>query len=452
MASQASTTSGTAIPFVTAKPKTDYLRRFAWKIHTFEVTRRPSKINIASPVRPRRVRVYAPYPEAALAGAGVSKDEAYRLVTTRPTETIGADRWPQRQDIADFYETVGNALMTGGGMSLALNMAARVAQSPRMRGIIGGLHHMVMHGEDLHVAMRCFPKVFSPMQLAMVEAAAATGLDKAGGLLVTLAERLQKDGRIWRKFIGALAYPISLIVLTLVGAMVLEIWALPPMVELFRTLGGRLPPLTLHFYRVAEFLRVHAAVVFPLLGLAVTAGAVVTPRVLRASWLQRLSTRLWLIGPIVQWMALVRALSTFILLKQSGAKVRDQFAMAAAAAGNCVVGEFFEACYSRIAIGESVEEAFTAERHRLGEDGLRIAGKMEVGMAGADLPTLINRIVEEINDRAETRLNVLPNVIRWPLMVFCCLIIGIVALAIVLPYPNLIADVAHQQIDTVVRR
>jgi general secretion pathway protein F len=304
----------------------------------------------------------------------------------------------------------------------------------------------VMHGEDLHTAMRCFPSVFTPMQLAMVEAASATGLDKAGGLLVTLSTRLHQEGKVWQKFVGALAYPACLIVLTVAAAIVLEIWALPPMVELFRTLGGRLPPLTQRFYEIAQFLKIHAVWLGPTaLGL-VAAVLTLGPRFLRRRIVQRISIRLSIIGPIVQSLALIRALATFILLKQSGAKVRDQFALAAAAAGNCVVGEFFEACYARIALGESVEEAFTAERHRLGEDGLRIAGKMEMGMAGADLSALVNRIIDEIGDRADVRLNLLPSLIRWPLLIVCCTIIGFVALAIVLPYPNLIADVAHQQV------
>lgn len=422
-------------------------RRFEWRMYAFEISRRPSKVNVGAPVCPRRVRVYAPFPEAALAGAGVSKDESHRVVPLRPLESLFGRQQPQRQELADFYETLGSALMTGGGMGLALNMAARIARSPTMRGIIGTLHHLVMHGEDLHVAMRCFPRVFTPMQLAMVEAAGATGLDKAGALLVTLAARLHKDGKVWRKFLGALAYPVSLLVLTVVAAIVLEIWALPPMVELFRTLGGRLPPLTKGFYAVAQFMRTHALVLAPSAIFVVSAGLTLGPSFLRTRLVQRGSIHLWLIGPIVQSLALVRALSTFILLKQSGAKVRDQFMLAAAAAGNCVIGEFFDACYARIALGESVEEAFTAERHRLGDDGVRIAGKMEIGMAGADLSALINRIVDEISDRAETRLNLLPNAIRWPLLVACCVIIGTVALAIVLPYPSLIADVARQQAD-----
>jgi len=402
-------------------------------------------MNFGAPVRARRVVVFAPYPEAALGGAGVGKDESARPVAIRAWDRRDAWRRPSREEIADFYDTVGNALTTGGGMTLALNMAARMSRSPMMRGIIGALHDMIVHGEDLHVAMRQFPRVFTPMQLAMVEAAAATGLDKAGGLLGTLALRLQKDGKIWRRFIHALAYPVSLLVLTVAGAIVLEIWALPPMVELFHTLGGTLPPLTRWFYAVAQFLRVNGFILLPTVGGAIALALVAAPRVLQTRTAQWLTTRLYLVGPIIQWMALVRALGTFILLKQSGAKVKDQFVMAAAAAGNCVVGDFFDACYGRIALGESVEEAFTAERHRLRDDGIRLAGKMEVGMAGADISALINRIVEELNDRAENRLNLLPNALRWPLLIVCCALIGTVALAIVLPYPNLIADVAHQQ-------
>lgn len=417
---------------------------YKWKMYVFEVCRRPSKVNIGPEVRRRRVLVLAPSPEAALAGVGISKDESCRALPATLADRC-CSGWPERQEVADFYETIGNALATGGGLSLALSMAARVARTPRMRGVVGALQHAIVHGVDLHVAMRQFPRVFTPVQLAMVEASAATGLDKAGGLLVTLAERLHRDGRIWRKFVASLAYPISLLFLTATGAVVLEVWALPPMVELFKTLGGRLPAITQAFYLIAQALHRHAIAALTVTAVSTVVTMVAVPRFMRTRLSQRLSIRLWVIGSIVQWIALVRALGTFILLKQSGAKVRDQFALAAAAAGNCVVGEFFEACYARIALGESVEEAFTAERHRLGDDGIRIAGKMEMGMAGADLPTLINRVVSEIDDRAEARLNILPNLIRWPLLIVCCGLIGLVALAIVLPYPNLIADVAHGQ-------
>lgn len=419
---------------------------FTWRLYAFEVAQHGAPRDQRRRVASRRVLVYAPFPDAADSGVGAGNDEICRPVSPGLFERIGASCRPRREEIADFYEIIGSALSTGAGMTLALSMAARSAQSAMMRGIVGALRNKVAHGEELHEAMRCFPQQFTPMQVAMVEAAAATGLDKAGALLTTLSRRLERDRRVWRTFIGAVAYPASLVLLTAIGAVVLDVWALPPMVDLFHTLGGRLPPLTRGFYAVAQFLRINAAVVFPAAAAAVIGTSMFAPRLLRSPFAQRWAVRLWVVGPIVQWLALIRALGTFILLKQSGARVRDQFTMAAAAAGNCVVGDFFHACYRRISDGDSIEEAFLAERHRLGNDGIRLAGKMEIGMAGADLPTLLQRTVAELDERAEARLALLPHLLRWPLLLGCSALIGVVALAIVLPYPNLIADVAQQQV------
>lgn len=413
-----------------------------WRLYAFEITRRTS--GAAVPVAPRRVLVYATGEEEARAGLGISRDEASRPTSVRAWEGGGVRR-PSREDLADFFEALGHALATGAGMTLALTMAARMARSPMMRGVIGSLLMQVSRGQELHAALRAFPRVFSPMQLAMVEASSAAGLDQAGALLVQLATRLQREGRLWRKFIHALTYPVSLLALTLAGSIILEIWALPPMVELFRTLGGTLPPVTQAFYDAAQFMRVHGVPLVATGGLGAIALVTTLPRIARLRAVQRFSTRVSVVGPIVQWLALVRALGTFVMLKQSGAKVRDQFFMAASAAGNCVVGEFFTACYERIAAGETVEEAFSAERHRLGDDGVRIAGKMEIGMAGGNLGVLLSSITDELNERAEMRLALLPNLLRWPLLIVCCAMIGTIALAIVLPYPNLIADVASQQ-------
>lgn len=435
-------------PSSAPRAKTESASQHAWKLYVFEVTRQPGKASANNPVKARRVRVYAPFPEAAVAGAGVSRDEKYRQVLARPWEQWGMAARPQRQEIADFYETLGSTLETGAGLSRSLNMAARMANAPMMRGIIGALQAMVAKGMDLHDAMRSFPRVFSPMQLAMVAASSETGLDKAGGLLKTLASRLQKEGKLWRKFLGGISYPVSLILLTMVGAVVLEIFALPPMVELFKTLGGTLPKITQVFYNVAQFLHKYALIVFPGVIALVVGLVAIIPAIVRTRTYQQLVVKLYVVGPIVQWMALSRALGTFILLKKSGAKVRDQFQLAAAAAGNCIVGDFFDACYGRICVGETVEEAFTAERHRLGKDGLRIAGRMEVGMEGGDLDVLLGNMVDDLTDRADTRLTLLPTLLRWPLLVICCFMIGVVALAIVLPYPSLIADVARQQVMT----
>jgi type IV pilus assembly protein PilC len=425
---------------------TKHTHKFAWKMYGFEITRRPEKAQYGAPVKPRRVWVYAPLPEGALLGAGVGKDEQYKVLVRNPLAGVRGKRRPNGSEMADFFETLGGALSANMSLNNALMTSARIARSPRLRGVIGTLNHLVSNGEDLAVAMQCFPDTFRPMQVALARAGGETGLDALGAIFSKLGHRLQREDRVWSKLFAELAYPFSLLVMTIIGSIVLELKALPAVVGLFKTLGARLPPITKFFYAIAQFMTVNAWVVFPTAAAVLGAGCWLSVRLGRTTWAQRQAIRLWAIGPILRGLALARALSTFVLLKLSGAKTVSCFELAAASSGNVVVAEFFNACYERVYGGASIEEAFMAERHRLGDDGIRIAGRMEVVMEGGELVELIERVADDLTERADQRINVLPRVLQWPLLALCGAMIGTIVAAMMLPYPTLLADVLEQNL------
>jgi len=346
--------------------------------------------------------------------------------------------------LADYYQAMGCALKAGQPLLGAFAMAARQARSPRMRGVIGGLAQLVSQGVELHLAMERFPTVFDPAQCALAKAASKAGLDEAGTLFLDLAAGLQKDGKLGRKLAGALAYPVMLLVLALVAALILEIKALPPMVELFRTMGARLPPVTDAFYRFSRFLLDHGLVLGPALAAVLVFLSSALARWTRQPSFQYFAARAWLVGPIVRARSLSRALGIFLLLRQCGSTTREMFLLAADASGNAMIADFFRDTYGRVASGESLEEAFMAERHQLADDGVRLAGRMDVGMAGGDLRLLLRSLVDELNDQTELRLALLPKALELPMLALCGLIIGSIILAIFLPYPSLLGDAARQ--------
>lgn len=416
----------------------------AGRLYVFEVTRRPGRVAVGAPVPPRRVAVWAAEEEAAVWGAGINRDELYRAVPATPWASLAARRPVRADEIADTFATLGSALTAGQPMIRALGLAARLVHTPRMRGVLGSLALAVSRGETLPRAMSRWPTVFTPMHLALAEAAAQTGLNEAGAIFRRLAGRLHQDNRLRRKFLGAIAYPLSLVAMALAATLVLELKALPPMVELFRAMGAALPPITQAFYALAGVLEAQAFLLVPAASLALAVAWWSGPRLLRWPALQRLLLRCWLIGPIVRSLALARALSTFLLLKQAGARNRDIFALAGAAADNAGVADFFARTYRRVTQGESVEDAFLAERLALGDDGLRIAGRMEVGLAGGDLGELLQQTVDDLLDRADTRVALLPKALELPLLALCGLMIGSILLAMFLPYPTLLGDIAQK--------
>jgi type II secretory pathway component PulF len=69
---------------------------------------------------------------------------------------------------------------------------------------------------------------------------------------------------------------------------------------------------------------------------------------------------------------------------------------------------------------------------------------MEVGMTGGDLAGLINGVVDDLVDKAENRVTILPRLLEWPLLAAIGFVIGLIVLAIFLPYPSLLNDVMQK--------
>ncbi len=416
----------------------------SWRLHAFEVSRRNVRAVGGREVPRRRGAVVAPSLESALAGVGPHRDEGVRAVAPGLGEWLESRLPVALQERADLFRILGSALATGKSTVQALAMGARQTRSPRLRGAVGTVMAAVSRGEELHVALGRLPEFFPPAVVALAAAASRAGVEESGRLFVALAERLQRDARLGRRLAAALAYPTALLAMAFAAAGILETVALPPMVELFRSMGAGLPAITEMFYRVAGTVDRHAGAFTLCLAGSVVAAGPLARRLIRSPGFQRLSVRVWGVGPVVLARSLARALGTFLLLRQSGVGNREIFALAGASSGNAAVEDFFRATYERIAHGESLEEAFLAERHRLGDEGVRLAGRIEAGLEGGDLPALIGEVVDDLIDRADARAAALPKLVELPILAVCGLIVGTLLLAMFLPYPSLLGDVARQ--------
>ena len=420
--------------------------RFAahWRLYTFEVTRRGAGNARTKAVPGRRVVVLAPTSGAALAGVGPHADEVVRPAAPRLGERLAARLPVPLQERADLFRILGSGLATGKSTVQALAMATRQTRSPRLRGAVGAVIEAVAHGEELHRAFGALPGDFPPAVVALAATAARSGLEDGGRLFVSLSERLGRDARLGRRLVAALAYPALLLTMALVAAGVLETVALPPMVELFRSMGAELPAMTAFLYRLAGAVEGHLPATAVVAASLLVAVVPLSRRVVRSAGFQRATLRVWGVGPVLLARALARALGTFLLLRRSGVPNREVFALAGAASGNAAVEDFFRDTYARVAQGESLEEAFLAERHRLGDEGIRLAGRIEAGLEGGDLPALLSEVVDDLTDRADARAAALPKLVELPILMVCGVIVGTLLLAMFLPYPSLLGDVARQ--------
>jgi type IV pilus assembly protein PilC len=155
------------------------------------------------------------------------------------------------QDVIDFSIQLGTLLESGITILTALKLLEGQASKKSLRKIIGSLMAEVQGGASLSQALSQHPQVFSHTYCQVIRAS-----EQAGNLEVGLkqaAAYMESQAAIKQKFQRAMYYPTFVILMAIGVAALLITVALPPLVELFSSLGAQLPWTTNLLISIAGF-------------------------------------------------------------------------------------------------------------------------------------------------------------------------------------------------------
>jgi type II secretory pathway component PulF len=395
---------------ITFPSKTTALRRPkpAWKLTTFEIHRRDD-----SSVKPYRTVLYTPLLESAEMGVGHSPDENVRRVTPSFVDGLGASADVKPEEVIDFWENVAATLLGGGTEPEALVRSTRMASTARMRGILGVIRWRMKQGAALHAALAEFSDVFNPEQIALAEAGQELVAEDRGNLLMALAssmrDQVSRGRKFWSTMLDQVISAAMLVILLFATVLIFA----PTFADMFKSMGLDTPWPYQLASNMGQFVRSFWMVALPVFAGAVVAGWMLTRKAFASAQVQRFFAQWWITGPVVRGLALARSLPVFAVLHKSGAHPKKMFELAAASAGNALVADFFRNAFERCVAGETIEDAFMAERLTLGlEDGRRLAGKIEAGSKLGNLEGLLRALSREFSEAAVTRIEALPQLIK----------------------------------------
>jgi type II secretory pathway component PulF len=399
--------------------------KFSWKLTTFEIHRRDD-----GSVKPYRTALYTPLVESAEMGVGLSPDENARRVMPSFIDGLGASAKVKPEEVIDFWENVAATLLGGGTEPEALVRSTRMASTARMRGILGVIRWRMKQGAALHAALAEFSDVFKPEQIALAEAGQELIAEDRGNLLMALAtsmrEQVSRGRKFWSTMLDQIISAVMLVILLFATVLIFA----PTFADMFKSMGLDTPWPYQLASNIGQFIRTFWMVALPAFAGVVAAGLVLTRQTLASTRVQRFFAQWRITGPVVRGLALARSLPVFAVLHKSGAHPKKTFELAASSAGNDLVAGFFRNAYERCVAGETIEDAFMAERLTLGlEDGRRLAGKIEAGSKLGNLEGLLRALAREFSEAAVARIEALPQVIK-PInyLVMGVVIAGIAAL------------------------
>ncbi|MBN2087654.1 type II secretion system F family protein [Candidatus Peregrinibacteria bacterium] len=155
-------------------------------------------------------------------------------------------------DKVTFFRLLATMINAGISIVKALNILADQTENPAMKTIDLELANSIESGKSFSEALKDFPKVFSDAQVGMVEAGEASG--RLNQTLLEIAGETEKSAALMSKIKGAMIYPIVVIFIMLGAGFAVMTFVMPKIKEMFESLGGELPPMTMALINASDFM------------------------------------------------------------------------------------------------------------------------------------------------------------------------------------------------------
>ncbi len=180
----------------------------------------------------------------------VDDREAAATAEARPRTAAGWPgrlrlAWPRRVDrgaVAVFTREMHTLLEAGLPADRALQLIAEISTNPALAAVVTRLRARVRGGAALSEAMADEGEVFGPFYRAMTRAGEAGGALDA--TMDSLADYLERTGRLAASVRSALIYPAILIAAAGVSVLILMTLVVPQFELLFRETAAEIPWIT----------------------------------------------------------------------------------------------------------------------------------------------------------------------------------------------------------------
>ncbi len=151
-----------------------------------------------------------------------------------------------------FFRLMSTMIDAGVSLTSALDMLAEQIDFPKLKLILGEVAYRVKKGASFADALQLHKKDFSEAEVGVVRAGESSGrLDQC---FISLANQAEKSAGITKKLIGAMIYPIIILILLVLALFAVMTFVMPNIKELFESFDSELPMMTQMLIDFSDFM------------------------------------------------------------------------------------------------------------------------------------------------------------------------------------------------------
>jgi type IV pilus assembly protein PilC len=166
-------------------------------------------------------------------------------VSARPHRRAKAD------DKLAFFQQLGTLVSSGTPLLEAIQICANQNQSIVMQQVLVQIAARLAAGCSLHDAAAGHPNVFEHHWIEVIRTGELTG--QLGPVLQELNRQVRDTRETRRKVMGALMYPIILVIVSIIALIVMLWFVVPTFTAMFQDMGAELPGITQFVVSMSQF-------------------------------------------------------------------------------------------------------------------------------------------------------------------------------------------------------
>lgn len=351
------------------------------------------------------------------------------LAETAKTQQKQVSRRVPAKHLANFYSQLADLLKSGVPLLRSLELLEGQTRQPALKAVLSDVRASVADGSRLYDSMRVHPKAFSELVCSMIRAG------EEGGFLEDVLKRIatitEHQEEMKSSVIGALVYPMFLVVVGTTVVSVLIVFFVPKFAGTFERMEerGELPWATTALMGISEAVQHYW--IYGLIGMA---GGIFG----LSQWLQtpdgqafwsRFQLRAPGLGRVVRSLAIARFCRVLGTLMQNGVPLLQSLKIAKDATGNRVLANAIDKATENITAGKSLARPLGAS----GEFPIEVVEMVAVAEEANNLENVLIGISDNLERRSDRELQMMVRLLEPVLLLLMAVVVLFVFVALLVP-------------------
>lgn len=358
---------------------------------------------------------------------GIKVTEVTEVAESLLTKDIYIGNPVKLQDFVIYLRQFATLLRAGVSVVEATNILAEQTESKALAKTLRLVEADLREGHPLSESVAKHPKIFSNMFIHMLKAGEAGGnLDDT---LDRLAVHFEKQHHTRQKIVSALTYPLTVGFVAIIVVIFLLISVVPTFVDMFASLEGELPAITLFVLGASEWVQQYWWV----LGLIFITIAIVFV-MLRNNrqtkyYLDIIALKMPIFGGIVQKAALARMTRTLSSLFASSVPILQAIGIVENVVENEVISKVLQQSRNALEQGESLADPMK-------ESWVfppLVTQMVAIGEQSGALDAMLDKVADFYEQEVETASDQLKSLIEPLMIVLLAGMVGTIVIAILVP-------------------